>query len=374
MARGSPTTGKRVAPTAAGNPPAANAPPRFTQPSSPLTQPEPPAVEPTALGEPGRVRPIPGERNENRNSGGNNLFGGNNGRNMEELPIGEPGVPAFNSTFPAGDTGSNAQIRTQEMTPNETPDPQPQAPAPLPMAAEYRVLGTGHTAQPGVADGSDLLAGADTGGGRTTGRLGRDGVEMGDGPGVKPAGKTLSKPVGNSPKSASLRTPIEVPAFVGKPVGNSLPDAVGISVGKPVGNSVGNTVGKQESGQQKQQVTRTEWFRHELDFRQNKKGGAWVLIRRRLRWSDTRYSKMVVKRFCPQLSKKMIEQISVGKFSQETIAALQDGGIQHGFISALQQRIGKGNGKRRAELTDIERSLLARIESGIRSSGRRRDD
>lgn len=183
---------------------------------------------------------------------------------------------------------------------------------------------------------------------------------------VKPVGKSLSKPVGKLPKSASVRTLADAPAFVGKPVGNSLP--------KPVGNPVGISVGKQELSQQKQQVSRTEWFRHELDFRQNKKGGAWVLIRRRLRWSDTRYSKQVVKRFCPQLSKKMIEQISVGKFSPEAIAALQNGGIQHGFISALQERIGKGNGKRRTELTDFERSLLARIESGVRASNRGGND
>jgi hypothetical protein len=133
-------------------------------------------------------------------------------------------------------------------------------------------------------------------------------------------------------------------------------------------------VGISDFSQQKQQVSRTEWFRYELDFRQLKKGGAWVLIRKRLRWSDTRYSKMLVKRFCPQLSKKLIDQISVGKFSPETIAALQDGGIQHVFISALQERIGKGNGRRRADLNDFERSLLTRIESSLRAGNRGGDD
>ena len=183
-----------------------------------------------------------------------------------------------------------------------------------------------------------------------------------------------SKPVGKSKKTAGIRASVSVPAFAQNSVGNSLPEPVGNSHEKPVGNPVGISVGKSNFTEQKQQVSRTEWFRHELDFRQLKKGGAWVLVRRRLRWSESRYSKMSVKRFCPQLSKKMIEQISVGKFSPETIAALQDGGIQHGFISALQERIGKGNGRRRADLTDFERSLLARIESGIRASNRGGDD
>ena len=195
----------------------------------------------------------------------------------------------------------------------------------------------------GLADGAKLDGGAEA---------------------VESVGKPLRKPVGKSPKSASLRTPVDVPAFVGNPVGISLPDAVGKSVGIPVG--------KQGLCQQKQQLSRTEWYRYELDFRQIKKG-CWVLIRKRLRWSDTRYSKVVVRRFCPQLSKKMIEQISVGRFSKETVAALESGGIQDGFIKALQERIGKGNGKRKVELTDFERSLLARIESSVRASGRSGD-
>lgn len=171
----------------------------------------------------------------------------------------------------------------------------------------------------------------------------------------------VKKPVGNSPRAASIRTPVVAPALAQKPVGNSLQKPVGKSVGKPVGIS--------DFDQQKQQVSRTEWFRYELDFRQLKKGGAWVLIRKRLRWSETRYSKMLVKRFCPQLSQRLIDQISVGKFSPETVAALQDGGIQHVFIKALQERIGKGNGRRRADLSEFERSLLARIESSLRASG-----
>ncbi len=128
---------------------------------------------------------------------------------------------------------------------------------------------------------------------------------------------------------------------------------------------VGKPVGKQALAQQNQQHSRTEWFRYELDFRPLKTGFN-VLIRKRLKWSNTRYSKMIVKRFCPQLTRKMVEQIAVGKFSKETVAALQNGGITDGFIKQLQVRIGKGNGKRRADLTEYERSLLARIESGIR--------
>ena len=152
--------------------------------------------------------------------------------------------------------------------------------------------------------------------------------------------------------------------------------SVGIPVGKQentlVGKSVGIPVGKQYLAQQNQQHSRTEWYRYEMDFRPLKTGYN-VLIRKRLRWSDSRYSKQIIKRFCPQLTRKMVQQISVGKFSAETINALQNGGIKHGFIKALQERIGKGNGKRRTELTEFERSLLARIESSLNASNRGRD-
>jgi hypothetical protein len=144
---------------------------------------------------------------------------------------------------------------------------------------------------------------------------------------------------------------------------------VGIpATGKPAGISTG----KPALIKQNQAITRTEWFRYELDFRKTQRGFN-VTIRKRLKWSNTRYSKQIVKRFCPQLTRKMIDQISVGKFSKETIAALQNGGIQDGFIRELQSRIGKGNGKRRTDLTEYERSLLSRIESGISASNRGRN-
>lgn len=170
--------------------------------------------------------------------------------------------------------------------------------------------------------------------------------------------------------------------IVGKSVADSFSEelaklgrGVGIKVGKPVGNFVGKPVGKPDLKQQVQQVTpksKVEWYRYELDFRPLKNGHT-VLLRKRLRWSDTRHVKTVIKRTCPRLTKKMIAQISVGKFASDAIVALQDGGINDGFIKALQQRIGKGNGQRRTDLTDFERSLLARIESGIRAGNRGRN-
>lgn len=154
------------------------------------------------------------------------------------------------------------------------------------------------------------------------------------------------------------------------------PDFVGISSTEPKNAHSGQikmpTVGKSKFGKRNQQLSRTEWFRHELDFRRTKKGYQ-VLIRKRLRWSDSRYSRLVVKRFCPQLTDKMISQIRVGKFSKEAIAALQNGGIGYELASGLLARLGKGTGKRRADLTDIERSLLARIEFGLTAGNRERD-
>jgi hypothetical protein len=62
-----------------------------------------------------------------------------------------------------------------------------------------------------------------------------------------------------------------------------------------------------------------------------------------------------------------------GKFTPAAIAALQNGGISHEIIKNLAERIGKGNGKRAAELTEYERSVLARIESGLAAGGGRRN-
>ena len=141
----------------------------------------------------------------------------------------------------------------------------------------------------------------------------------------------------------------------------------------PVGKPLGNLVGKPQAQQVTGISARTEWFRPELDFRKMKSGYA-VLIRKRLRWSDERYSHTILKRNCPQLTRKMVEQIRSGKFTDAAVAALVQGGIGHGFIRQLIVRIGKGNGRRRTDLTDNERSLLARIERSLAASRRREDD
>jgi hypothetical protein len=119
-------------------------------------------------------------------------------------------------------------------------------------------------------------------------------------------------------------------------------------------------------------AARTEWFRYEMDFRSRKKGGYQVLIRRRLKWSATRYASTIASCLCAKLNGRMVDTIKAGKFSPAAIAALQQGGISHEIIKRLPERIGKGNGRRAAELTDHERSILSRIESGlVTSSGRR---
>jgi hypothetical protein len=192
------------------------------------------------------------------------------------------------------------------------------------------------------------------------GGCGVDGVERAGADGVVDRGQELLD------SSARLRNATTPPALL---VGNSQNTHAGKSVGISTSATVGISVGKQQDVQQKQQVSRIDWYRYELDFRPLKSAGYTVRIRKRLRWSGSRYSKMIVKRTCPRLTKKMVEQISVGKFLQATVSALQEGGIQDGFIRSLQERIGKGNGRRKAELTDLERSLLARIESSIRASG-----
>lgn len=183
--------------------------------------------------------------------------------------------------------------------------------------------------------------GAKSGGGAAEG--------MGDGEAVK---------VGANP-DAELRAKPEMPAEK--------------NAANPVGKPLGNPVGKPQAQQVTGISARTEWFRPELDFRKMKSGYA-VLIRKRLRWSDERYSHTILKRNCPQLTRKMVEQIRSGKFTDAAVAALVQGGIGHGFIRQLIVRIGKGNGRRRTDLTDNERSLLARIERSLAASRRREDD
>jgi hypothetical protein len=119
--------------------------------------------------------------------------------------------------------------------------------------------------------------------------------------------------------------------------------------------------------------SRTEWFRYEMDFRDRKKGGYQALIRRRLKWSETRYAPQFRSCYCTDLTERMVNSIKDGKFTAPAIAALERGGISHEIIKNLVERIGKGNGKRAAELTDHERSVLARIESGLAAGGGRRN-
>jgi hypothetical protein len=89
-----------------------------------------------------------------------------------------------------------------------------------------------------------------------------------------------------------------------------------------------------------------------MDFRDRKKGGHQVLIRRRLRWSETRYAPQVRSYYCADLTEKMVISIKDGKFTSAAVAALERGGISHEIIKNLVERIGRGNGKRAAELTD----------------------
>jgi hypothetical protein len=120
-------------------------------------------------------------------------------------------------------------------------------------------------------------------------------------------------------------------------------------------------------------AARTEWFRYEMDFRERKKGGYQVLIRRRLKWSASRYAPTIASCLCVDLTKRMVESMKDGKFTNAAIVSLQNGGISHEIIKNLLERIGKGNGKRATELTEHERSILARIESGLAASGGRRN-
>lgn len=142
--------------------------------------------------------------------------------------------------------------------------------------------------------------------------------------------------------------------------------------GKNSGHSGPKDVGKSRNAH-KFSPARTEWFRYEMDFRERKKSGYQVLIRRRLKWSAARYAPTVASCVCADLTERMVKSIKDGKFTAAAIAALQNGGISHEIIKNLAERIGKGNGKRATELTDHERSVLARIESGLAAGGRRRN-
>jgi hypothetical protein len=143
-------------------------------------------------------------------------------------------------------------------------------------------------------------------------------------------------------------------------------------------NAQQESVGKRKSlgksgNAQQVPAARTEWFRYEIDFRDREKGGYHVIVRRRLKWSDKRYAPTIAYRFCPDLTERMVKSIRNGKFTPAAVAALQNGGIGYEIIEKLVERIGKGKGKRATELTDHERSILARIESGLAAGGGRRN-
>jgi hypothetical protein len=141
---------------------------------------------------------------------------------------------------------------------------------------------------------------------------------------------------------------------------------------KIVGQITKKLLGKSGNAQ-RFSTGRTEWFRYEMDFRDRKKGGHHVIIRRRLKWSANRYAPTIAYCFCGDLTERMVKSIKDGKFTAAAIAALENGGISHEIIKRLLERIGKGNGKRATELTDHERSVLARIESGLAASDGRRN-
>lgn len=202
-------------------------------------------------------------------------------------------------------------------------------------------------------------------------RLGVRGLDSGARRGLRDGDKLVSEPLESGPEASGA----DAPENVGKP--GATPEVPlkkngGAAVGKPVGISVGKPVGNLTA----QQVTgirpRTDWFRLEMDFRPLKNGYT-VLLRKRLRWSEGRYSHTIFKRNCPQLTRKMVEQIRGGKLADAAIDALVQGGIRHEFVKQLLVRIGKGNGRRRTDLRDDERSVLARIERGLAASRRSRD-
>lgn len=168
-------------------------------------------------------------------------------------------------------------------------------------------------------------------------------------------------------KSAEMPTDLPTEKSV-----NISGNAHGNEPGKISGHFGTKSVGKSGNAHRSESA-RTEWFRYEMDFRDRKKGGYQVLIRRRLKWSETRYAPQVRSCYCADLTEKMVNSIKDGKFTRAAITALERGGIGHEIIKSLVERIGKGNGKRAAELTDHERSILARIESGLAAGGGRRN-
>lgn len=152
---------------------------------------------------------------------------------------------------------------------------------------------------------------------------------------------------------------------------------VGNSGGKVGGNSefegVGNPSAQQVTGKYPQFARKTEWFRHELDFRKSKVGYK-VMVRKRLRWSEARFSDQKFACKCPDLTAKMVSDARAGRLTKPAIEALKKGGMSNEVIKQLVERIGKGRGKRRTELEQHERLILDRIERRLATSRGSRDD
>ncbi len=118
----------------------------------------------------------------------------------------------------------------------------------------------------------------------------------------------------------------------------------------------------------------SELFRYELDIRELKrKQGYRVFIRRRLKWSKTRYVRTVTLKHCPELTAAMRRLIRQDKLTPATLAAFENGGIGNEIIEHLTERPGRGRGKRESELTDDERTLVRRLERALAGDGKGRN-
>lgn len=118
-----------------------------------------------------------------------------------------------------------------------------------------------------------------------------------------------------------------------------------------------------------------KWFRFELDLREASGGGYTVLIRKRLRWLESKKGRTLTTRRCANLTAGMVKKLRAGRITEGAKAAFEQGGINRELIEILNKREGRGRGKRASQLTDDERSFLARLEHGLASGdGKRRDD
>lgn len=113
------------------------------------------------------------------------------------------------------------------------------------------------------------------------------------------------------------------------------------------------------------------WFRFELDIRKLDDGYT-VRIRKRLRWSEMRYSRTLTSYKCPGLTAAMVNQIRAGCFNDRIRIALTNGGLDYETVKNLVSRGGRGSGQRASGLTDTERAFLARLEYSLASGPGRR--